>query len=266
MPPAIRTVQELAPGRVRVGIGVGDSALRPIGKPHTTQAELRAGIEVIRALGRGDGVDFGAGSMRVRDAAGVPPVYVAANGPRNLSLAGELADGVILLSGTSPVALGRSLDAVAAGARRAGRDPDALEVVVSAFARITDDVPRDARLLKPICAAIAQTGGGALLALAGIEAVVPPRVPEVYPDLVHAEDWDRAVDVCGQWITDADALAFAETFCLFGTEDAIVDRIRATAEAGATALPRPARGLLRPAHRADGDVRDARPRSDRLTG
>ena len=39
----IRTVQELAPDRFVLGIGVGDSALRPIGQPPTSRAALRAG-------------------------------------------------------------------------------------------------------------------------------------------------------------------------------------------------------------------------------
>jgi 5,10-methylenetetrahydromethanopterin reductase len=101
---------------------------------------------------------------------------------------------------------------------------------------VTDDVRRDARLLKPICAGIAQNGGQAALATAGIHAEVPAHVPNVYPDLVHAEDWDHAVDVCSQWITDDDAVAFATTFCLFGTPREIVTRIERTAQLGATGI------------------------------
>jgi 5,10-methylenetetrahydromethanopterin reductase len=233
---AIRTVQELAPSRLRVGLGVGDSALRPLGLPPTTGRELRAGLTMVRQLLEGGEVDFAGRPLRLRDAAGACPVYVAANGPRNLMLAGELADGVILLSGASPGALERSIGLVRRGAQAAGRDPAGLEVIASAYCHVTDDVRRDARMLKPICATIAQTGGQPLLAMAGIEVTVPAHVPDVYPDMVHAEDWALAVEVAGRWVSDEDAVAFADAFCLFGTVDQIVERIRCVAGTGATTM------------------------------
>jgi 5,10-methylenetetrahydromethanopterin reductase len=233
---AIRTVQELAPNRFVLGVGVGDSALRPLGVAVSSRAELHAKLTAVRQLGRGEAVDFGGGDVRLRDAVAPFPVYIAANGPRNLAYAGAEADGVILLSGASSRALERSLGLVRSGAQAAGRDDAALDVVVSAFAHVTDDVERDARRLKPIIAAIAQTGGAGLLGLAGISMAVPDRVPDVYPDLVHAEDWARAVEVCGRWVSDADALAFAQEFSLFGTAEQIVERIRAIGTAGANGL------------------------------
>ena len=232
----IRTVQELAPDRFVLGVGVGDSALRPLGLPPTSRAALQEKLATIRELARSAAVDLGGGEVRVRDAAGPFPVYMAANGPHNLALAGAQADGVILLSGVSERALERSLGFVRSGAQAAGRVDTPRDVVVSAYAHVTDDVERDARRLKPIIAAIAQTGGSGLLALAGIELSVPDRVPEVYPDLVHAEDWATAVDVCGRWVSDADALAFGREFCLFGNADELVARMRAIGAAGATSF------------------------------
>jgi len=233
---AIRTVHEVAPGRLLVGFGAGDSALRPIGQLPTPGAELRAGLRDVRSLLAGEVVDFGAGPMRLRDPSAGVPVYMAANGPKNLAVAGAIADGVIMLSGASALALERSLDHVHRGAKEAGRDPSSVEVVVSAFTMVTDDVEGDAPLLKPICAGIAQNGGHGLLALAGISIEVPQHVSEVYPDLIHAENWERAVQVCGQWVSDADALAFARTFSLFGTIEQIAARVRALQDAGATRM------------------------------
>ncbi|MEV0740093.1 AMP-binding protein [Streptomyces sp. NPDC050549] len=72
-------------------------------------------------------------------------------------------------------------------------------MTVSAFCEVTDDVEADARLIRPICASIAQNGGASFLALAGIDVDVPATVEGVYPDLVHAEDWDTAVEICSAW-------------------------------------------------------------------
>ena len=74
------------------------------------------------------------------------------------------------------------------------------------------------------------------LALAGIELDVPPRIEGVYPDLVHAEDWERAVELCSPYVSDAAALRFAQEFCLFGTPAHILDRLAEVRSAGATGV------------------------------
>lgn len=101
---------------------------------------------------------------------------------------------------------------------------------------MTDDLEAEARLIKPICASIAQNGGAPFLALAGIDVDVPATVEGVYPDLVHAEDWDRAVEICSAWISDEAALRFAREFCLFGTAEQITERLRALPAHGVTGV------------------------------
>jgi len=232
-----RTIDEVAPGRFVLGLGVGNSAVEPIGRGPSTGAELRAGVDQVRRLVRGEDVSYGEATARLRDPrpAGVP-IHVAATGPRNLRLAGEIADGVILLSGVARGPLENAVAAVREGAAAAGRSLDDLEIVVSAHSLVTDDVERDARILKPIAAAIAQLGGARALAAAGIDVTVPAQVPEVVPDLVHAEDWDHAVEVCSRWISDEDAVAFAKAFGLFGTPGEIAARITETRELGVTGI------------------------------
>lgn len=231
---AARTVAELAPGRFVLGVGVGNSSVAPIGLRPAPSARLRAQLGTIQALLAGHPVDFGAGAVsRLRDPLPVP-IQIAASGPKNLRLAGEIADGVILLSGVSPEPLASAMAQVRAGAASAGRD--GVPMTVSAFCRVTDDLERDARELKPICAGIAQGGGGPFLATAGVDVQVPARLPDVYPDLVHAEDWDAAVRACDPYVSDAAVAQFARTFCLFGTPAEIVDRLVTVHEAGADAV------------------------------
>ncbi|MBM7517073.1 LLM class flavin-dependent oxidoreductase [Nocardioides nitrophenolicus] len=232
-----RGIDEVAPGRFVLGLGVGHSSVEPIGLPPSRGAELRDGVDQIRRLVRGEDVAYGEAVARLRDPrpAGVP-IHVAATGPRNLRLAGEIADGVILLSGVAAAPLERAVAAVREGAEAAGRRFEDIEITVSAHALVTDDIERDARIMKPIAAAIAQRGGAAALAAAGIEVDVPAHVPEVVPDLVHAEDWQHAVEVCSRWISDEDAVAFARTFGLFGTASEIAELVRATQARGATGI------------------------------
>lgn len=232
-----RSIDEVAPGRFTLGLGVGHSSVEPIGLPPSKGAELREGVDQIRRLVRGEEVTYGEAVARLRDPRpGGVPIHVAATGPRNLRLAGAIADGVILLSGVAAGPLERAVAAVREGAESAGRRLEDLAITVSAHALVTDDIERDARIVKPIAAAIAQRGGAQALAAAGIEVSVPSHVPEVVPDLVHAEDWEHAVDVCSRWISDEDAVTYARAFGLFGTPEEIVDRIRATQSLGVTGI------------------------------
>jgi alkanesulfonate monooxygenase SsuD/methylene tetrahydromethanopterin reductase-like flavin-dependent oxidoreductase (luciferase family) len=72
------------------------------------------------------------------------PVYVAALGPANLRLTGELADGWI---GNSffPENADVFLDPIREGAVRAGRDAAELDLTVSVSVELTDDVDAAAR-------------------------------------------------------------------------------------------------------------------------
>jgi alkanesulfonate monooxygenase SsuD/methylene tetrahydromethanopterin reductase-like flavin-dependent oxidoreductase (luciferase family) len=72
------------------------------------------------------------------------PVYVAALGPKNLALTGELADGW-LANAFMPETAGSFLEPLAAGAARAGRPVDALDVVVPVGVEFTDDEEEAAR-------------------------------------------------------------------------------------------------------------------------
>jgi len=233
---AARTLAEVSEGRFRLGLGVGNSSVEPVGLRASKQDELRAGIDNIRGLLAGDEVAFNGVPGRLRDPHPGVPINVAASGPRNLRFAGEVADGAILLSGVAPALLERSVGLVREGGLAAGRNPDDVRVIVAAHAMVTDDVERDARVLKPVCAGIAQAGGQAALATVGIHIDVPARVPDLYPDLIHAEDWDLAVKVSSAWVSDEDAATFARTFCLFGTAEEIVERMRNALDLGATSI------------------------------
>ncbi|WP_236787848.1 LLM class flavin-dependent oxidoreductase [Amycolatopsis sp. GM8] len=231
---AARTVAEIAPGRFVLGLGIGNSSVAPVGLRPSTRAELRRGIADIRDLLAGRTTGFAGVRSRMRDPAPGVEVHIAATGPANLELAGEIGDGAILLCGASPRLVRAGVERLAAGAERGDRATP--PVTVSTFCVVTDDVAAAARTLKPICGGIAQGGGRAALATAGIDVDLPDRLEGVYPDLVHAEDWERAIEVCDPYVSDADALAFAQHFCLVGTPGDIAKRIAELADAGANAV------------------------------
>ena len=97
---AMETVAELAPGRVKFVIGSGYTSASTIGRKPATLAEMSACIAIVKALLAGQSVDFDGTPGRLAFAARRRiPVLMAASGPKAIELAGEVADGVLLLVG-----------------------------------------------------------------------------------------------------------------------------------------------------------------------
>ena len=230
---AARTVAEVAPGRTILGVGSGDSAIKLLGMSPTRLADMRHHIGAVRRLLDGRPADYGGREIHLHGEAATPvPVYMAATGPKALALAGEIADGVIVLAGLAAPLLEQALGHIGAGAARAGRSLDDLDICVGTFCHITDDPTEAARVAKPVCVGLAQVGATGALRLAGIDIDVPAVVPDVYPDMTHAEDWMHAAEVAGRWVSDEDGRRYAETFCVVGTAAECTEKIRRARDAG----------------------------------
>ena len=127
---AIQTVEELAPGRVKFVIGTGYTSASTIGRKPATLAEMRACVATVRALLAGEKVDFDGTAGRLGYASGRPlPVLMAASGPKAIEVAGEIADGVLLLVGFNRGIVDEALGHLERGVRRAGRRVEDLEVI-----------------------------------------------------------------------------------------------------------------------------------------
>ena len=140
---AAATVDEISGGRLILGIGAGDRPLLALGMRPANLSSLRSAVGAIRALWEGDDVTVEDRAFELCDAhirfearADIP-VYISASGPKTLELAGEIADGVILLVGLFPEALAWALEHVDRGASKAGRPRP--HAAVFAYGAIDDD-------------------------------------------------------------------------------------------------------------------------------
>jgi probable F420-dependent oxidoreductase len=132
------TLNDMYGNRTICGIGRGDSAVRVTNGKPVTLADLRASIEVIRALGNGEAADYKGNSIRFPwGAASRLPIWIAAYGPKALALTGEIADGFILQL-ADPDITAWSIAAVRKAAADAGRDPASVTICVAAPAYVTD--------------------------------------------------------------------------------------------------------------------------------
>lgn len=138
---AIATVDEVSGGRAILGLGTGDSALLNIGERPVALRALRTYVETVRALLAGQVVEHHGKRMHVGWVGRRTPIYLAAEGPKTLELAGEVADGVIINLGLQAELLRDAVARVRAGAQRAGRDPAAVDVWTLARVNVCDDVP-----------------------------------------------------------------------------------------------------------------------------
>src|SRR5881397_351679 len=136
----IATVDEIAPGRAFFGIGSGDSAILNLAERPSTLDDLRAYIETVRALHAKGETTWRGRMVRLTWAQRAIPIYLSAEGPRTLELAGEIADGVIVNVGLEPTLVKDAVAHVYAGARRAGREPSSIDLWTMVRANVTDDV------------------------------------------------------------------------------------------------------------------------------
>jgi 5,10-methylenetetrahydromethanopterin reductase len=135
---AISSLDELSGGRAVLGLGSGDSAIFTLGTPPATLAGLEDAVVSLGRLTGGDPVDRAGRRWQVRRSRRRVPIYLAAEGPRTLELAGRVADGVIVGLGLTPDVIRLSLDAIERGARAAGRRPQDLDVWWFAKTNVAD--------------------------------------------------------------------------------------------------------------------------------
>ena len=136
---AIGSVDRLSGGRAVLGFGTGGSAVWTIGRKAASVADFQEYLGAIAGLFREGEAMFQGSKSEVQGLTRQVPIYVSAEGPRTLALAGALADGVILHSGTTPEAVGWCREQIAIGAESAGRDPSTIDVWMMLKASIADD-------------------------------------------------------------------------------------------------------------------------------
>ena len=226
---AIQTVEELAPGRVKFVIGTGYTSASTIGRAPGTLAEMRACIQSVRELLAGKSVDFGGTPGRLGYASGRRiPVLMAASGPKAIEVAGEVADGVLLLVGSNRGIVETALGHLERGARRAGRKVEDLEViwaVRTATMKTTEEARRMARPTAVHWGILRWGGywlGPAGLTLPPLE--IPAAVHQVYPDLSHAHDWEAAIEATS-FVPDEVVAQLCDAIGLIGTPEDCAARV-----------------------------------------
>ena len=138
---AAHSLEEVAPGRILLTVAPGFLAARAIGRARGSVALMREAVTALRRLLAGESAVFDGQTSRLLNTSRPPtPVYLLAAGPRMVELAGEVADGAVLMVGLHPEAIRAARRHLAEGARRAGRSLGGFPVIFIVTLALADRV------------------------------------------------------------------------------------------------------------------------------
>lgn len=223
---AYATLHDISDGRMAMGIGRGDSAVRYIGDQPVKVAEFERRIAMIKEFMNGRPVQWNEKELQlkwVRPELPEIPMWVAGYGPKALAVAGRVGDGVIIQL-ADPAIITWIMDTARKAAEEAGRDPAALKCIVSAPSHVSGDIA-DAREQVRWFPAMVSNHVMDLIERYGDTG---DSVPTALTDYVKARkfydynDHSRVGAAHGEFVTDE----ICDRFCVLGTPEQATAKLR----------------------------------------
>jgi probable F420-dependent oxidoreductase len=227
---AYATLHDISGGRMVMGIGRGDSARRYIGQQPVKVAEFEAACRMIREFMNGREVNWNGKDLQLAWAGREPqiPLWIAGYGPKALAVAGRVSDGVIVQL-ADPVIVEWIMATARAAAEQAGRDPDALQCIVGAPSKVSDDLASCREEVRWFPAMVSNHVMD-LVDRYGYDSDIPSELT----DFVKArkfydyKDHSRVGAAHGEFVTDE----ICDRFCVIGSAEQCVAKLRALEEVG----------------------------------
>jgi F420-dependent oxidoreductase-like protein len=240
------TIDELSGGRMILGIGSsgpqvaegwhGQRFARQLQRTRDYVAVVRKALARERLEHHGETLE-----LPLPDGPGKPlkltiapvqeriPIYLAAIGPKNTALAGEIADGWIPTF-FSPEHVGDLLALLEEGAARSGRSLDGFQIAPTVNSFVSDDIELARNLMRPVLA----------LYIGGMGS----REQNFYNQLVQRYGFEEAAKEIQDLYLDGKKAEAGEAIpaelidlvSLCGPRDAVRDRIAAFRDAGVGTL------------------------------
>jgi probable F420-dependent oxidoreductase len=223
---AYATLQDLSNGRMVMGMGRGDSAVRYIGHQPMKVAEFEAACAMIKEFMNGREVHWNDKDLQlawVRPELPEIPMWVAGYGPKALAVAGRVSDGVIIQL-ADPEIITWIMDTARKAAEAEGRDPSKLKCIVGAPSHVTDDIA-DARDQVRWFPAMVSNHVMDLIERYGTDG---SSVPKALTDYVQARkfydynDHSRVGAAHGEFVTDE----ICDRFCVIGNAEQINAKLK----------------------------------------
>lgn len=214
---AYATLDEMAPGRFAVGIGLGDSSLETMGRKQARLADFEEAVAQMRAVIEGGEAALESGNIRLNFSQGRKiPFYVAASGPKMLELSGRVADGVIILVGVDSGALEKAVARVAAGAESAGRKLSDVHLVLWVPCAVSEQPGAKDAVKAHVARVIAHP---LPFSLDDREQKVLDDIRQAYNYYQHMDQRASQARVIPDWLVDKFAIAGSPDECRAKVEE-----------------------------------------------
>jgi probable F420-dependent oxidoreductase len=224
---AYATLHDISDGRMIMGVGRGDSAVRSIGRQPMTVADFERALRMVKPLMNGEDVTWNDRQLQLTWARPELPeieMHVAGYGPKTLAVAGRVGDGVIIQL-ADPDIIQWIMDTARKAAAEAGRDPAALKCIVSAPSHISDDLAEAREQVRWFPAMVSNHVQDLIDRYGGDGSVVP----QVLTDYIAARTFydygehSRVGAKHGAFVTDE----ICDRFCVLGTAEQAIAKLRA---------------------------------------
>lgn len=223
------TLNLISHGRMQLGIGRGDSSRRVLGKTPVSWSQLESAVKDFRELTSGKEVQHDGQPARLTWAQNSPQVWIAGYGPKVLSMAGRVADGIILQF-ADPALIDWCLSFVKEGARSAGRNFKEIEVMSAAPVWVSDDLETARERVRWFPALVSNH----------VMDLIRQYKPEDLPQALTSYVQDRGhYDYQHHCEVESDNANFVadevvDRFCLVGPVETHRKKLRALADVGVT--------------------------------
>ena len=223
---AYATLQDISNGRMIMGVGRGDSAVRYVGRKPMRVADFEEALTMIKPFMNGKEVTWNEKELQLKWVRPELPeieMHVAGYGPKALAVAGRQGDGVIIQL-ADPDIIVWIMDTARKAAEEAGRDPAALKCIVSAPSHISDDLA-DARDQVRWFPAMVSNHVQDLIDRYGTDGSVVPKVLTDYVEARKFYDYNEHSRVGakhGEFVTDE----ICDRFCAIGSTEQVIAKLR----------------------------------------
>ena len=146
---AAASLNEISKGRAIMRLGTGDGPVYSQGLKATKLKEFEEAIRLIRNLVRGERAAFPTGKVGIGFKINRPaPIYVSAEGPKGLQLAGRSADGVILGTGFDLDGYNWAKQRIREGLAEAGRNESDIKIIAAGMLCVNDDGNKARKIVR----------------------------------------------------------------------------------------------------------------------
>jgi probable F420-dependent oxidoreductase len=212
------TLHDISNGRMAMGIGRGDSAVRYIGDQPVKVAEFERRCRMVKEFMNGRPVDWNDKELQlkwVRPELPDIPMWVAGYGPKALAVAGRVGDGVIIQL-ADPVIIQWIMDTARKAAAEAGRDPSELKCIVSAPSHISENIAEGRDQVRWFPAMVSNHVMD-LIERYGFESEIPKELTEFVRvrKFYDYNEHSRVGAKHGEFVTDE----ICDRFCVLGSAE-----------------------------------------------